>query len=73
MGPKPESRKAANLAYIEYEGPYGDIPWQNIVKRLYDWAKGQKVMPGFYPMATYHNDPETVSYTHLTLPTILRV
>jgi len=58
MGPRLESRKAANLAYIEYEGPYGDIPWENLVKRLYDWAKGQKVMPGFYPMATYHNDPE---------------
>jgi len=58
MGPKLESRKAANLAYIEYEGPYGDIPWENLVKRLYGWAKAQKVMPGFYPMATYHNDPE---------------
>ena len=57
MSPKVESRSAANLAYIEYEGPYDNIPWEDHIKRLYGWAKEQKVMPGFYPMAIYHNDP----------------
>ncbi len=56
MSPKLENRKAGNLAYIEYEGPYGNIPWEDLVKRLYGWAKEQKVMPGFYPMAIYHNE-----------------
>jgi effector-binding domain-containing protein len=56
--PKLETRKAANLAYIEHKGPYDKVPWEDYVKRLYGWAKEQKVMPGFYPMAIYHDDPE---------------
>jgi len=56
VNPKLETRKAANLAYIEYKGPYGKLPWDDYVKRLYGWAKEQKVMPGFYPMAIYHDD-----------------
>ena len=58
MNPKLESRKAANLAYIEHRGPYDRVPWEDYVKRLYGWAKEQKVMPGFYPMAIYYDDPE---------------
>jgi effector-binding domain-containing protein len=56
--PKLETRKAANLAYIEHKGPYDKVPWEDYIKRLYGWAKEQKVMPGFYPMAIYHDDPE---------------
>jgi effector-binding domain-containing protein len=56
--PKLEARKAANLAYIEHKGPYDKVPWEDYIKRLYGWAKEQKVMPGFYPMAIYHDDPE---------------
>lgn len=56
--PKIEKRKAANLAYIEHQGPYDKVPWEDYVKRLYSWAKEQKVMPGFYPMAIYHDDME---------------
>jgi len=59
--PKVESRKAANIAYIEHVGPYDKVPWEEYVQRLYGWAKGQKVMPGFYPMAIYHDDPEKTS------------
>jgi effector-binding domain-containing protein len=55
-GPKLESRKTANFAYIEHRGPYDQVPWEDYIKRLYGWAKGQKVMPGFYPMAIYHDD-----------------
>jgi effector-binding domain-containing protein len=56
--PKLESRKAANIAYIEHFGPYDGVPWENYIQRLYGWAKKQKVMPGFYPMGIYHDDPE---------------
>jgi AraC family transcriptional regulator len=58
MSPKVESRKAANLAYIEHVGPYDKVPWENYIKRLYGWAKEQKVMPGFYPMAICYDDPD---------------
>mgnify|MGYP001054803498 CR=1 FL=1 len=58
MSPKLEKRKAANLAYIEHQGPYDKVPWENYIKRLYSWAREQKVMPGFHPMAIYHDDPE---------------
>ena len=56
--PKVELRRATNLAYLEHQGPYDKVPWEDYIKRLYDWAKGQKVMPGFYPLAIYHDDPE---------------
>jgi effector-binding domain-containing protein len=56
--PKLELRKAANLAYIEHKGPYDNVPWEDYIKRLYGWAKEQKVMPGFYPMAICYDDPE---------------
>jgi effector-binding domain-containing protein len=55
---KLESRKATNLAYIEHQGPYDKVPWEDYMKRLYGWAKEQKVMPGFYPMAIYLDEPE---------------
>jgi DNA gyrase inhibitor GyrI len=59
-GPKLESRKAANLVYIEHVGPYDKVPWEDYMKRLYGWAKEQKVMPGFYPMGIYHDDPDKI-------------
>jgi len=59
--PKLETRRAANLAYIEHQGPYDKVPWDNYIKQLYGWAKEQKVMPGFYPMAIYHDDPEKMA------------
>jgi AraC family transcriptional regulator len=59
--PKLETRKAANLAYIEHKGPYDKVPWDDYIKRLYGWAKEQKVMPGFYPLAIYHDDPKKTS------------
>jgi AraC family transcriptional regulator len=55
--PKLEDRKASSLAYIEHEGPYDKVPWQEYMERLYGWAKEQKVMPGFHPMAIYQNSP----------------
>jgi AraC family transcriptional regulator len=58
VNPRLETRKAANVAYIEHRGPYDRVPWEDYIERLYGWAKEQKVMPGFYPMAIYHDDPE---------------
>jgi effector-binding domain-containing protein len=58
MNPKLEARKATNLAYIEHVGAYDKVPWEDYIKRLYGWAKEQKVMPGFYPMAIYLDDSE---------------
>jgi AraC family transcriptional regulator len=58
--PRLEERKASNLAYLEYKGPYDKIPWQECIEKLYGWAKVQKVMPGFYPMSIYHDDPKVV-------------
>jgi effector-binding domain-containing protein len=55
--PKIEARKAANLAYIEHKGPYDQVPWETYMGQLYGWARSQKVMPGFHPMAIYYNDP----------------
>ena len=57
--PKFESRKAADLAYIEHRGPYDKVPWEAYIERLYGWAKNQKVMPGFYPMGIYLDEPRT--------------
>jgi len=59
--PKLESRKAASIAYIEHKGPYGEVPWSEYIERLYGWAKGQKVMPGFFPMSICHSDPSKVA------------
>ena len=61
INPKIESRKAANISYIEHFGPYDGVPWENYIQRLYGWAKKQKVMPGFYPMGIYHDDPQKTS------------
>ena len=58
--PKFEERKETDLAYIECTGPYDKVPWDELIPRLYGWAKGQKVMPGFHPMAIYYDDPKQV-------------
>jgi len=55
--PKLEKRKAFELAYIETTGPYDKVPWHENIEELYAWAKSQKVMPGFYPMGIYLDDP----------------
>jgi AraC family transcriptional regulator len=59
-GPKLEERKASSLAYLEHKGPFDKIPWQEYIEKLYGWAKEQKVMPGFYPMGIYLDDPKVV-------------
>ncbi|OGS42880.1 MAG: hypothetical protein A3K76_01015 [Euryarchaeota archaeon RBG_13_57_23] len=57
---KLEKRKAVTLAYIEYVGSYGTIPFDKYIPRLYEWVKKQKkVMPGFYPICIYYSDPKS--------------
>lgn len=58
-GPKLEERKATNIAYIDHRGPYDRIPWEEYIERLYEWAKEQRVMPGFHPMGIYRDDRKT--------------
>jgi len=55
---KLEKRKAATLAYIEYVGGYGTIPFDKYIPRLYEWVKTKKIMPGFYPICVFHSDPK---------------
>jgi AraC family transcriptional regulator len=58
---KLEKRKAATLAYIEYRGSYSSIPFDKYIPRLYEWVKQKKIMPGFYPICTFHSDPKTTA------------
>ncbi len=59
-GPRLEERQASSIAYVEIKGPFDRIPWQECIEKLYGWAKKQKVMPGFYPMGIYLDDPKVV-------------
>lgn len=55
---KLEKRKATTLAYLEYTGPYDRIPFEDYIRRLYEWVKTKKIIPGFYPMGIYYSDPK---------------
>ena len=50
--PKFEERKESN--------PYDKMPWDELLPKLYGWAKMQKLMPGFFPMGIYHDDTKQV-------------
>lgn len=54
---KIKKRKATDIAYIEHEGAYGDIPFGEYYDRLYSWARANRARPGFRPFAVYLNDP----------------
>jgi effector-binding domain-containing protein len=56
---KLEKRKPLKIAYIVHVGSYGNIPFDKYIPQLYEWAKKNKVMPGFYPMGIYMSDPKT--------------
>ena len=57
-GVKLESRKAMTIAYIEYVGSYGSIPFDRYIGQLYGWAKENKIMPGFHPIGIFHSNPK---------------
>ena len=46
------------LAYIEHIGEYSKVPYDKYVPRLYEWAKENKVRPGFKNINVFHDDPE---------------
>jgi len=56
---KIEKRKPLRIAHIVHLGSYGKIPFDKCIPQLYEWAKRNKVMPGFYPMCIYYSDPKT--------------
>lgn len=56
---KVKKRPAGAIAYIEYRGPYGSIPFDEYMGKLYAWAKQAKVRPGWVPFAVYTTDPNT--------------
>ena len=58
---KIEKRKPVTIAYMGYKGPYNDIPFDSYIERLYGWAKEKRIRPGFYPLAVYHDNPETTA------------
>ena len=58
-GVKLESRKPLTIAYLEYRGSFGTIPFEKYMTELYGWAKEKRVMPGFHPMGIYLSDPKT--------------
>jgi len=54
---KLSKRKACTIAYIEHVGAYDTIPFDVMIKKLYAWAKENKVRPGFKPLTMYPDDP----------------
>lgn len=56
---KLKSRKACKAAYIEHVGSYDTIPFDVNIKKLYGWAKENRLRPGFMPFTIYPDDPNT--------------
>jgi len=56
---KLKKRKETIIAYIEHVGAYETIPFDVIIKKLYGWAKENKLRPGFKPLTIYPDDPNT--------------
>ena len=50
--------KPMKLAYIEHIGEYSKVPYDKYVPRLFEWAKENKVRPGFKNINVFHDDPE---------------
>lgn len=59
MKVKVAHRKPLKVAYIEHHGPYGSVPWDEDIQKLYAYAKRERLRPGFRPMAIYPDDPAT--------------
>lgn len=54
---KIQKNKPMKLAYIEYIGKYDTVPFDKYIPRLYEWAKENKVRPGFKNINVYHDGP----------------
>ena len=55
---KIEKLKPMKLAYIEHIGKYDEVPYDKYAPRLYEWAKENKVRPGFKNINVFHDNPE---------------
>ena len=62
---KLSKRKEVTVAYIEHIGAYDTIPFDVIMKKLYTWAKENKVRPGFKPFTIYPDDPACTPVANL--------
>jgi len=62
---KLKKRKEISVAYIEHIGGYDTIPFDILIKKLYGWAKENKVRPGFRPLTIYPDDPSTTPAANL--------
>jgi len=54
---KVKKRKSGMAACIDHTGAYGSLPFDELIGRLYAWAKDQGARPGFRPFAIYMNNP----------------
>ena len=55
---KIQKLKPIKKAYIEHIGKYDEVPYDKYVPRLYEWAKENKVRPGFKNINVFHDDPQ---------------
>lgn len=55
---KVKNKKPRTIAYIQYEGEYKDIPYEDYIDRLYSWSKKKRLGPGMRPMSIYLDEPD---------------
>jgi DNA gyrase inhibitor GyrI len=51
-------RKASVFAYIEYDGPFTEIPFNEIIEKLYSWAEKNELKHDYRPIGIYHDIPK---------------
>jgi effector-binding domain-containing protein len=54
---KVKKRRAGTIAYIEFKGPYGKIPFDDYYAKLTAWIKKSKAGFRGGPLAIYATDP----------------
>lgn len=55
---KIKTMKPLKLAYIEHIGEYSQVPYNTYVPKLFQWAKQNKIRPGFKNINVFYDDPE---------------
>jgi effector-binding domain-containing protein len=62
---KVTKRRAATMAYIEFKGPYGKIPFDEAFAKLITWAKESKAGLRGGPFCVYASDPHVTPQNDL--------
>jgi len=62
---KVKKRRAQTMAYIEYKGPYGKIPFDEAYGKLFAFAKESKAGVRGGPFAVYASDPHVTPESEL--------